>query len=412
MNSFCRGTSFPKSRLNILLLENIHPRAQQLFTAEGFPVEELPGSLEPEILKEKLRDVSVLGIRSKTTLNAEILANARWLLAVGAFCIGTNQIDLKTCSQKGIAVFNAPFSNTRSVVELAIGEIIMLFRDVYGKCAKLHAGSWDKNAHANYEVRGKKLGIIGYGKIGSQLSVLAEDLGMQVYYFDIAEKLALGNARQCNSLDELLSIADVISVHVDGRRENHHLIGAEQFAKMKPGVLFLNLSRGFVVDINALAESLRSGHIRGAAIDVFPEEPASNKEVFHSPLRGLPNVIITPHIGGSTEEAQEHIAQFVPTKIIDFINRGSTILSVNFPNLQLPPFDGAHRLIHIHANVPGILAQINHTLARNGINIVGQYLKTNEEIGYVITDIEKDYDRRILDEIRRVPHTIKFRVLY
>jgi len=402
----------PKSKLKVLLLENIHPRAQHVFTAEGFPVEVLPGSLEPVVLKEKLRDIAVLGIRSKTTIDATILAKAHRLLAIGAFCIGTNQIDLKTCSQKGIAVFNAPFSNTRSVVELAIGEIIMLFRNVYGKCTQLHAGIWDKNARANYEVRGKKLGIIGYGKIGSQLSILAEDLGMQVYYFDIAEKLALGNARKCDSLDELLAIADVITVHVDGRQENRHLIGAEQFAKMKPGVLFLNLSRGFVVEIDALVESLRSGHVRGAAIDVFPQEPANNQEVFQSPLRGLPNVIITPHIGGSTEEAQENIAQFVPTKIIDFIDRGSSLLSVNFPNLQLPPINGAHRLIHIHTNVPGILAQINHTLAHHNINIVGQYLKTNEEIGYAITDIEKDYDRRVLDEIRRVPHTIKFRVLY
>jgi D-3-phosphoglycerate dehydrogenase len=402
----------PKSKLKVLLLENIHPRAQQVFTAEGFPVEVLPGSLEPVVLKEKLRDIAVLGIRSKSTIDAAILAKAHRLLAIGAFCIGTNQIDLKTCSQKGIAAFNAPFSNTRSVVELAIGEIIMLFRNVYGKCTQLHAGIWDKDARANYEVRGKKLGIIGYGKIGSQLSILAEDLGMQVYYFDIAEKLALGNARKCDSLDELLAIADVVTVHVDGRQENRHLIGAEQFAKMKPGVLFLNLSRGFVVDIDALVENLRSGHVRGAAIDVFPQEPANNQEVFQSPLRGLPNVIITPHIGGSTEEAQEHIAQFVPTKIIDFIDRGSSLLSVNFPNLQLPPINGAHRLIHIHANVPGILAQINHTLAHHNINIVGQYLKTNEEIGYAITDIEKDYDRQVLDEIRRVPHTIKFRVLY
>jgi len=405
-------TSFPKNKINVLLLENIHPTGHRLFQDEGFHVESIPGSIAPAELRYKIEDVSVLGIRSKTTIDAEILANARRLLAIGAFCIGTNQIDLKTCAQKGVAVFNAPFSNTRSVVELAIGEIVMLFRGVYDKCQKLHDGIWDKSAKYNYEIRGKKLGIIGYGKIGSQLSILAESMGMQVFYYDIVEKLALGNAKKCNSIDELLQIADVISVHVDGRKDNACMISTEQFEKMKPGVLFLNLSRGFVVDIEALVINLKSGKVRGAAIDVFPEEPLNNKEVFKSDLRHLPNVIITPHIGGSTEEAQEHIAQFVPSKIIDFINTGSSILSVNFPNLQLPEFNNAHRLIHIHANVPGMMAQINHVLARNGINIVGQYLKTNEEIGYVITDIEKNYDESVIDKMKKIPNTIKFRILY
>ncbi len=405
-------TSYPKSRINILLLENIHPTAARIFQEDGFHVETLPGSLGHEMLKERIRDVSVLGIRSKTVVDADILENAERLLAIGAFCIGTNQIDLKTCSQKGIAVFNAPFSNTRSVGELAIGEIIMLFRGVYDKCRKLHEGIWCKSAKNNYEIRGKKLGIVGYGKIGSQLSVLAEALGMQVYYYDIVEKLALGNARKCNSLDELLQIVDVVSIHVDGRKENYHLIGRAQFEKMKPGILFLNLSRGFVVDIAALADNLKSGKIRGAAIDVFPEEPLNNDEIFRSELQHLPNVILTPHIGGSTEEAQVHIARFVPTKIIDFINSGNTILSVNFPNVQLPALNNAHRLIHIHDNVPGMLAQINHILASNDVNIVGQYLKTNEEIGYVITDIEKNYSEKMLTEIKQIPHTIKFRILY
>lgn len=405
-------TSFPKSKINILLLENIHTTAEHMFRAEEFYVETLSGSISHEMLKEKIRDISVLGIRSKTIVDADILANARRLLAIGAFCIGTNQIDLKTCSQKGIAVFNAPFSNTRSVVELAIGEIIMLFRGVYEKCQKLHNGVWDKSARNNFEVRGKKLGIIGYGKIGSQLSVLAEAMGMQVFYYDVVEKLALGNAKKCLSLDELLQTVDVVSLHVDGRTENFHFIAAEQFEKMKPGMLLLNISRGFIVDIEALIANLKNGKVRGAAIDVFPEEPLSNQEVFQSDLCHLPNVIITPHIGGSTEEAQEHISQFVPSKIIDFINSGSTILSVNFPNLQLPEFTDAHRLIHIHANVPGIMAHINHILANNNINIVGQYLKTNEEIGYVITDIEKDYDPKVLDEMKKIPNTIKFRILY
>jgi D-3-phosphoglycerate dehydrogenase len=405
-------TSFPKNKINILLLENIHPLAREMFQKEGFHVESLAGSISHAELEEKIKDVSVLGIRSKTNIDAEILDNAKRLLCVGAFCIGTNQIDLTACSLKGVAVFNAPFSNTRSVVELAIGEIIMLFRGVYEKCQKLHNGIWDKSAKNNFEVRGKKLGIIGYGKIGSQLSILAEDMGMQVYYYDIVEKLALGNAVKCNSLKELLSNVDVVSVHVDGRNDNYHLIGPEQFTKMKPGVLLLNLSRGFTVDIEALVANLQSGHVRGAAIDVFPEEPLNNQQIFQSKLRHLPNVIITPHIGGSTEEAQEHISRFVPSKMIDFINSGSTIMSVNFPNLQLPEFNQANRLIHIHTNVPGMLAQINHILASNGINILGQYLKTTDEIGYVITDIEKNYDAKTLDEIKKIPNTIKFRVLY
>ena len=404
--------TFQKSKTNVLLLENISPTAQRIFQNEGFSVESLSRSIPHEVLKEKIKDVSVLGIRSKTIVDAEILENAQNLLAIGAFCIGTNQIDLKACSQKGIAVFNAPFSNTRSVVELAIGEIIMLFRGIFDKSQKLHDGIWDKNSKNCYEVRGKKIGIVGYGKIGAQLSILAEDMGMQVYYYDIVEKLALGNAKKCNSLDELLAIADVISIHVDGRKENFHLIGAEQFDKMKPGVLFLNLSRGHVVDIDALAENIKNGHVRGAAIDVFPTEPLNNQERFYCQLCHLPNTIITPHIGGNTEEAQENIAQFVPSKIISFINSGNTIMSVNFPNLQLPQFNGAHRLIHVHNNVPGILSQINHILARHGINIVGQYLKTTEEIGYVITDNEKNHDNEALLEIMKIPNTIKFRVLY
>ncbi len=412
MNSENMLTSYPKNKINILLLENIHPTAQSLFEEEGFTVETLAGSVDHNLLMEKIANVSVLGIRSKTSVDAETLSRAKRLLAVGAFCIGTNQIDLKTCSQKGVAVFNAPFSNTRSVVELAIGEIIMLFRGVYDKCQKLHDGIWDKSARYNYEIRGKKLGIVGYGKIGSQLSVLAEAMGMQVFYYDVIEKLALGNAKKCNSLEELLQVSDVISVHVDGRKDNARLISAAQFEKMKNGALFLNLSRGFVVDIEALVASLKNGKVRGAAVDVFPEEPLNNQEIFQSELRHLSNVIITPHIGGSTEEAQEHIAQFVPSKIIDFINSGSTILSVNFPNLQLPEFNNAHRLIHIHANVPGMMAQINNVLAQNGINIVGQYLKTNEEIGYVITDIEKNYDEKVIDAMKKIPNTIKFRILY
>lgn len=404
--------SYPKNRINVLLLENVHPDALKMMRNEGYNVTTVSGALDEEELAERIKEVSVLGIRSKTQLTKKVLENANRLIAVGAFCIGTNQIDLEECLRKGIAVFNAPFSNTRSVVELAIGEIILLMRNLPDKIAQMHQGNWNKSAGNSFEIRGKKLGIVGYGNIGAQLSVVAEAIGFDVYYYDIVEKLGLGNATKCSSLDELLEKVEIVSLHVDGRRENSNLIGEREFSKMKEGVVFLNLSRGHVVDIDALHRNLASGKVKGAGVDVFPEEPKTNEESFESPLRNLPNVILTPHIGGSTLEAQENIGNFVPGKIIEYINTGSTTNSVNFPNLQLPILENAHRLIHIHHNVPGILANINNVLAGHNINIVGQYLKTNETIGYVITDIDKEYDKSVIKDLKEIKGTIRFRILY
>lgn len=412
LNKLNTAISYPKNRINVLLLENVHPVAVQAMKAEGFNVETYPAALTEEELCEKIKNVSVLGIRSKTQVTAKVLENANRLMVIGAFCIGTNQIDLKTATQKGVAVFNAPFSNTRSVVELAIAEMIMLIRNIPDKSNNMHKGVWDKSAKGSFEVRGKKLGLIGYGNIGTQFSVLAENLGMQVLYYDTEERLALGNAVKCKTLKELLETSDVISMHVDGRASNENLIGEPEFKLMKKGVIFINLSRGHIVDIQALKTAIQSGHVAGCAVDVYPYEPVSNNEEFKSELRGLPNTILTPHIGGSTMEAQENIGAFVPGKMMDYINTGSTSNSVNFPNLTLPTLENAHRLIHIHHNVPGILAKINQVLANNGINIMGQYLKTNESIGYVITDINKEYNKDVIKDLREIENTIKFRILY
>jgi D-3-phosphoglycerate dehydrogenase len=412
LNKLNTSISYPKNRINVLLLENVHSVAVELMKAEGFTVETHPASLSEEELCKKIKNVSVLGIRSRTQVTEKVLQHANRLMAIGAFCIGTNQVDLKAATKKGVAVFNAPYSNTRSVVELALAEMIMLLRNILDKSNKMHNGTWDKSASGSFEVRGKKLGIIGYGNIGTQLSVLAESLGMNVFYYDIEEKLSLGNATRCKSLKEILQLADVISLHVDGRKSNTNLISSREFDWMKKGVVFINLSRGHVVDIAALKANILSGKVAGCAIDVFPQEPDSNKEEFVSELRGLPNTILTPHIGGSTVEAQQNIGNFVPGKFFDYINTGSTSSSVNFPNLTLPTLENAHRLIHIHNNVPGILAQINNVLANHNINIVGQYLKTNELIGYVITDIDKEYHKDVITDLRGIEHTIKFRVLY
>jgi D-3-phosphoglycerate dehydrogenase len=412
LNKMNTAISYPKNRINVLLLENIHEVAVDAMRKEGFNVETHPAAMTEDELCERIKNVSVLGLRSKTQLTARVLENANRLMVVGAFCIGTNQIDLQTATKKGIAVFNAPFSNTRSVVELAIAEMIMLIRGIFDKSTKMHRGTWDKSAKGSFEVRGKQLGLIGYGNIGTQLSVIAESLGMRVLYYDIEERLSLGNAIKCKSMKEVLENADVISLHVDGREANTNLIGKQEFDLMKKGVIFINLSRGHVVDIRALKENLASGKVAGCAIDVFPYEPVSNNEEFLSDLRGMPNTILTPHIGGSTAEAQENIGYFVSAKFMDYINTGSTSNSVNFPNLTLPILSNAHRLIHIHNNVPGILAQINNILAKHGINIVGQYLKTTDQIGYVITDINKEYSKEMIKELRAIGDTIKFRVLY
>ncbi|MBC8082598.1 MAG: phosphoglycerate dehydrogenase, partial [Hymenobacter sp.] len=403
--------SYPKNRIKVLLLENPDARAAELFRQEGYQVDTVPGGLDEEELVARMEGVSILGIRSKTQVTARVLEAANRLIAVGAFCIGTNQIDLPGCMRKGVAVFNAPFSNTRSVVELALGEIIMLARRIPDKNPKMHRGEWDKSAKGSFEIRGKTLGIVGYGNIGSQLSVVAEAVGMKVVYYDVAEKLQLGNAVKCRTLPELLQQADVVTLHVDGRPDNAHLIGAAELALMKPGALLLNNSRGHIVDLAALAAVIRSGHLGGAAVDVFPHEPKTNQESFESELRGLPNVLLTPHIGGSTAEAQRNIAEFVPERIMEYVNTGNTQQSVNLPNIQLP-VQQAHRLIHIHANVPGVLARINNVLAGRHVNILGQYLKTNEHIGYVITDIDKEYEPEVIGELKQVEHTIKFRVLY
>lgn len=404
--------SYPKNRIKVLLLENIHPSAKVTLEKEGYEVLEHKGAMDAEELKEKIKDISIIGIRSKTQLTEKVLQHAKRLIAVSAFCIGTNQIDLEACAKRGIPVFNAPYSNTRSVVELAIGEIILLLRNIPDKIQQMHLGKWNKSATRSYEIRGKKLGIIGYGNIGAQLSVLAESLGFDVYYYDVIEKLPLGNVTKCDSLKELLRTCEVISLHLDGRPENKNFIDVEQFEQMKEGSVIINLSRGHVVNLEALRKNILSGKIIGAAIDVYPEEPKTNDEDFESILKGLPNVILTPHIGGSTLEAQENIAQFVPQKLMDYINTGSTTNSVNFPNLQLPILKDAHRLIHIHYNTPGILAKINELLAKHQINIDGQYLKTNETIGYVITDVNKAYDESIIKELKNLEGTIKFRVLY
>jgi len=411
-NKIEASISYPKNRISVLLLENVHPQAAALLRQEGYQVETVSSGYEEDELCKKIKDVSILGIRSKTVVSRKVLEHANRLMAIGAFCIGTNHIDLGACQERGVAVFNAPFSNTRSVVELAIGEIIMLIRNIPDKSQGMHKGNWNKSAKGSYEIRGKKLGIVGYGNIGSQLSILAESLGLKVYYYDIREKLALGNVQKLDSLEDLLKQVDIVSIHVDGREDNTNLIGDREFRLMKDGVIFLNLSRGQVVDIEALHKHIESNKIAGTAVDVFPYEPKSNEEPFTSKLRDLPNTILTPHVGGSTLEAQENIAQFVPNKMIDYINTGNTNNSVNFPELQLPVFKDAHRLIHIHHNVPGILARINNILAGHNINVVGQYLKTNDKIGYMILAVNKEYDKLVIKEFREIEHTIRFRVLY
>ncbi len=394
-----------------LLLENIHPDATARLTKAGYEVLTLPRALGEDELIESLRGIGLLGIRSQTQVTDRVLANAEGLLAVGAFCIGTNQVDLGAAAKRGVAVFNAPFSNTRSVVELAIAEIISLARRLPAKNVKMHAGSWDKSAKGAHEVRGRKLGIVGYGNIGTQLSVIAESLGMSVYFYDVADRLAMGNARRCSSLQELLESVETVTLHVDGRPGNHGFFGEEEFSLMNPRSIFLNLSRGFVVDHASLRRHIESGHIAGAAIDVFPKEPKENGEEFVSELRGLENVILTPHIGGSTEEAQQDIGEFVSGKLVDFGKGGSTAMSVNMPPVALPAVPGTHRLVHLHKNVPGVLASINRVLADHGVNVEGQLLRTRDELGYVITDIGTSYTEEVLDELRAMDVTIRLRTI-
>jgi D-3-phosphoglycerate dehydrogenase len=411
VNDLPRNISYPKNRIKILLLENVHPAAFENLSDDGFSVELVKNSLSEDELIEKIKGVHVLGIRSKTQVTQKVLDAGNKLLVVGAFCIGTTQIDLEYCRKKGVVVFNAPYSNTRSVVELAVGEIIMLMRSVFPRSTEIHNGQWQKTASGSREVRGKNLGIVGYGNIGKQLSVLAEAIGMRVYYYDINDQLALGNAIKCNTLEDLLSVSDVVTLHIDDNKANRNFIGEREINQMKHGAMLINLSRGFVVDVNALANALKSGRLAGAAVDVYPEEPSGNGQ-FETPLQGLSNVILTPHVGGSTEEAQRNIADFVPKKIMDYINAGDTVDAVNFPNIRLPKQSNAHRFLHIHKNVPGIMAKINEVLAKFEMNITGQYLSTDNEVGYVITDLDKEYNKDVIKALKRVENTIKFRVLY
>ncbi len=411
VNKLPRNISYPKNRIKILLLENVHPDAFTRLSGDGFSVETVSRSLSEDELIEKLKDVHVLGIRSKTQVTKRVIEAAEKLMVVSAFCIGTKQIDLVAAKENGVVVFNAPYSNTRSVVELAIGEIIMLMRSVFQRSTELHNGQWNKTAQGSREVRGKKLGIVGYGNIGKQLSVLAEALGMDVYYYDVEDKLALGNATKISTLKELLNISDVVTLHIDDNAANKNYIGKEEIEQMKDGVHFVNLSRGFVVDIEALVAAIKSGKIAGCAVDVYPEEPRKNGD-FYTELKGLDNVILTPHVGGSTEEAQKDIADFVPSKIMAYINSGNTVDAVNFPNIRLPRQTNAHRFLHIHKNVPGVMAKINKVLAKYELNITGQYLSTDEKVGYVITDVDKEYNQEVIAKLRKVDGTIKFRVLY
>jgi D-3-phosphoglycerate dehydrogenase len=397
--------------LRALLLENIHATAAEALATAGFEVERVDRALDGSELLERLDGVHVVGIRSGTTLPAEVFARADGLRAVGAFCIGTNQIDLTTATAHGVAVFNAPFSNTRSVVELAIAEIISLTRQMTVHNANMHAGVWKKSAAGSHELRGRSLGIIGYGNIGSQLSVLAEALGMRVFFYDTADKLALGNAHRCSTLDDLLRASDVVSLHVDGRPGNSGLFGEDLFARMRPGSVFLNLSRGFVVDQSALRQHIDSGHISGAAIDVFPEEPAGAGDPFESELRGLKNVILTPHVAGSTEEAQEDIGTFVAGKLIAYVQAGTTALSVNLPSVQMPLRPGSTRLLVLHRNQPGVMARIDGMLAGHGLNIEQQVLSTTGGVGFAITDVPGAIRGDVIEELRQMPETIRVEAL-
>ncbi len=405
--------SLEKSKIKFLLLEGLHQSAVETLNRAGYTnIEYLKTSLSEEQLIEKIRNVHFIGIRSRTQLTQAVFDAAEKLQAVGCFCIGTNQVDLNAALVRGIAVFNAPFSNTRSVAELVIGQAILLLRGVPEKNAQAHRGVWQKIATGSFEARGKKLGLVGYGNIGSQLSVLAESMGMKVFLYDIITKLPLGNAVQLPTLKELMQTCDVVSLHVPETAQTENMIGTEQIGWMKKGAILINASRGSVVDIDALAAALHSGHLAGAAIDVFPVEPRSNEDEFVSPLREYDNCILTPHVGGSTMEAQENIGLEVSEKLVKYSDNGSSFTSVNFPEVALPAHPGMHRLLHIHKNVPGVLSQINNIFSENAINIRSQFLQTNEEIGYVVTDIDVEYSKVALEKLNQVKGTIRCRVLF
>ena len=415
-------TSFPKEKIKVLLLEGVHPAGAAMLREEGFSVDTSAKAFDETALAKALAGgVHVLGIRSKTQVSAGVLAQASRLLTVGCFCIGTNQVALDDACQRGVAVFNSPFSNTRSVAELTIAEIIALHRRMSDQSAAMHKGVWDKSAAGAHEVRGRTLGIVGYGHIGSQVSILAEAMGMRVVFFDILSKLPLGNARPCRSLEELLKASDVVTLHIPATKQTEGLLGRAQLKLLRKGAHVINNARGSVVDIAALAEAIRSGHVGGAALDVFPYEPSGNDEGFKSELLGLPNVILTPHVGGSTEEAQESIALDVCDKLARFINVGGTTGCVNLPQVDLPPQgSGAgpgsgtrtHRILHVHSNVPGVLSKVNALIARLGVNITAQYLQTNKHVGYAVLDVEEQNGKAILAGLRELPETIRARALW
>lgn len=405
--------SLDKAKIRFLLLEGVHKNALDVLSANGYTnIEYLRGALDEDALIEKIKDVHFIGIRSRTQLTEKVFAAANKLIAVGCFCIGTNQVNLKAAMTRGIPVFNAPYSNTRSVAELVLGQLILLLRGIPEKNFLVHRGGWSKSAEGSFETRGKTLGIVGYGSIGSQLSVLAEALGMRVIYFDVVTKLPLGNARQVTTMDELLANADVVSLHVPELPSTRNMMGAAEFAKMKKGAIFINAARGTTVDIPALAEAITSKHLNGAAIDVFPKEPKANDEIFESELRGLENVILTPHIGGSTLEAQANIGLEVAEKFARYSDTGATITAVNFPEVAVPLAAGKHRLLHIHNNVPGVLSAINTVFAENGINISAQSLMTNDAIGYLVMDVDAEYSELALSKLQQVNGTIRTRVLF
>lgn len=406
-------TSYPKEKINILLLENISDAAVAEFVEAGYAhTRKVTGALSEEQLINEIKDVHLLGIRSKTQVTAGVLAAAKKLQAIGCFCIGTNQVDLKSAKEHGVAVFNAPYSNTRSVAELVIGLSVMLIRRIPDKNKAAHEGTWMKEAKGSYELRGKTLGIVGYGNIGSQVSVLAEAMGMNVMYYDVETKLPLGNAVQQKTLKELFSHADIISLHVPSTAATHNMINRQTLKYVKKGAIFLNYARGEVVDLEALKEALEKEQLSGAAIDVFPVEPEKNGAAFKTPLQNLPNVILTPHIGGSTEEAQHNIGLDVSTKMLNYLEKGASFGSHTVPALSVPAIENTHRILHIHQNVPGVLSEINTALSEKKINILGQYLKTNEQIGYVVLDVDSLLSQEAFAALKEVKHTIKTRLLY
>lgn len=405
-------TSFPKERIKVLLLENIHSSGAELLSGDGLSVEVLSAALGEEELCAKIEDVHLLGIRSKTRVTPKVIDSARRLLSIGCFCIGTNQVALEAASKRGVVVFNAPFSNTRSVAELVLCEVIALSRRLADQSKALHEGNWNKSAAGSFEVRGKTLGIVGYGHIGRQVGVLAEQLGMHVLFYDIVQQLPMGNNREVGSLKELLSSSDFVTLHVPATDQTRRMIGAEQLAVMRRGSRLLNLSRGNVVDIGALAEALKSEHLSGAAVDVFPSEPQSNHERFESPLQGLRNVILTPHVGGSTQEAQAAIGKEVATTLLKFLNTGSTLSAVNFPRVEPPVQKGRHRILNIHRNVPGVLSDINTIISELKANVESQILDTNADVGYLVMDLDRDVADEVKARVSALDTNIRTRILY